>query len=134
MNTCRGTVPVDELCAEFPFWKRPIARRMLKRMVGKYDVVEGYHLDAARLIKPVLGNVPLMLVGGMRRASHMEEVLQRGDADFISMSRPFIREPFLAKRLKEGRADQVACVSCNKCFAAIVKGEPVKCLYRPDSQ
>jgi 2,4-dienoyl-CoA reductase-like NADH-dependent reductase (Old Yellow Enzyme family) len=131
MNTCRGEVPVDDLCAGFPFWKRPIARMMLKRMFGKYGLVEGYHLDAARLIKPILGDVPLMLVGGMRRASHMEEVLQSGDADFISMSRPFIREPFLARRLEEGKTDQVACVSCNRCFAAIVKGEPIKCLYRP---
>jgi 2,4-dienoyl-CoA reductase-like NADH-dependent reductase (Old Yellow Enzyme family) len=133
MNVCRGKVPVEELCAELPFWKRPIARMMLKKMVGKYDLVEGYHLDAARIIKPILGGVPLMLVAGMRRMIHMEEILQSGDADFISMSRPLIREPFLAKRFMEGKSDRVACVSCNKCFAAIVSGRPLKCLHRPDS-
>ena len=131
MHTCRGDVPVDELCSRFPFWKRFIAKPVLKKMVGKYDLEEGYHLTAARTVKPVLGEVPLMLVGGMRRMSHMEEVLQSGYADFISMSRPFIREPFLAKRLKEGKSDRASCVSCNKCFATIAQAEPVRCRCRP---
>lgn len=36
---------------------------------------------------------------------------------FISMSRPFIREPLIVKKFKEGKADRVSCVSCNKCLA-----------------
>ena len=130
MNTCRGDVPVKELIDAMPFWKRPIARMMLNRMVGKYGLEEGYHLDAAKAIKPVLGNVPLILVGGMRRVAHMEEVLQNDHADFISMSRPFIREPFLVKKFKEGKADQVQCVSCNKCFSTVAVAEPIKCHHK----
>lgn len=131
MNMCRGEVPVKELCAGLPWWKRPVGRIMMNRLVGKHDLEEAYHLAAARIIKPILGNVPLMLVGGMRRVSQMEEVLENGYADFISMSRPFIREPFLAKLLKEGKSDRASCVSCNKCLAAVVNAEPVKCRCRP---
>ena len=130
MNTCRGDVPIQELCEAMPFWKRPMARIMLNRMVGKFDFEEAYHLGAAKLIKPVLGAVPLILVGGMRSASLMEQTLNDGHADFISMSRPFIREPFLVKKLKEGKADKAQCVSCNKCFAAIAKREPLKCHHK----
>jgi len=131
MNTCRGEVPVKELCAGLPWWKRPVGRIMLNRLAGKHDLEEGYHLAAARIIKPILGNVPLILVGGMRQVSHMEEILRNGYVDFISMSRPFIREPFLAKRLKEGKSDRASCVSCNKCLAAVVNAEPAKCRCRP---
>jgi 2,4-dienoyl-CoA reductase-like NADH-dependent reductase (Old Yellow Enzyme family) len=131
MDTCRGEVPVKELCAGLPWWKRPVGRIMMNRLEGKYDLEEGYHLAAARTIKPVMGHVPLMLVGGMRRVSHMEEVLQNRYADFISMSRPFIREPFLAKRLKEGKSDRAGCVSCNKCLATVASVQPVKCHYKP---
>jgi len=54
---------------------------------GKYDLEEGYNLEAAKIIKPVIGDIPLLLVGGMRTVSHMEEVLENNYADFISMSR-----------------------------------------------
>jgi 2,4-dienoyl-CoA reductase-like NADH-dependent reductase (Old Yellow Enzyme family) len=130
MNTCRGNVPVKELSDSMPFWKRPIARMMLNRMVGKYDLEEGYHLGAAKTIKPVLGTIPLILVGGIRRVAHMEEVLQNNLADFISMSRPFIREPFLVKKFQEGKADQVQCVSCNKCFSTVAIARPIKCHHK----
>ena len=64
---------------------------------------------------------------GMRTVAHMEEVLENNDADFISMSRPFIREPFLVNKIKEGKMDRVSCVSCNRCFAAIPNDLPVYC-------
>ena len=57
----------------------------------------------------------------------MEEVIKNGFADFISMSRPFIREPNIVNRIREGKADAVACVSCNKCFAAAANYIPVHC-------
>ena len=44
------------------------------------------------------------------------ERVGKGYADFISMSRPFVREPFLVKKFKEGKAAEASCVSCNKCF------------------
>jgi 2,4-dienoyl-CoA reductase-like NADH-dependent reductase (Old Yellow Enzyme family) len=57
----------------------------------------------------------------------MEEVLEKGEADLISMSRPFIREPFIVKKFKEGKVDAVSCVSCNKCLAAAANNIPVRC-------
>jgi len=66
-------------------------------------------------------------VGGMRKVSHMEEVLENNHADFISMSRPFIREPFLVNRIKEGKMDRVSCFSCNRCLAAVANDIPVYC-------
>lgn len=130
MNMCRGTVPVQELVAGLAFWKKPIASMKLKRWVGNYDFQEAYHLEAAKLIKPVLGEIPLFLVGGMRQVSVMEEVLENGFADFISMSRPFIRQPYLVKQIMEGKTDRASCVSCNKCLAALANRMPVRCYHK----
>ena len=43
------------------------------------------------------------------------------------MSRPFIREPNIVDKIKEGKTDSVARVSCNKCFAAAANLMPVYC-------
>ena len=76
---------------------------------------EAYFREPARDLKRRVSK-PVILVGGMRTPSMMEAVLQSGDADFIAMARPFIREPDLAVRLAEGRRTPVACTSCNLCL------------------
>lgn len=86
-----------------------------------------YHLEAAKLIKPVIGNMKLMLVGGVRNVPDMERVLAEGTADFFSMSRPFVRQPNLAKRMREGKSSAASCISCNMCLAAVFTGHPVAC-------
>lgn len=127
MNMCRGNVPTAELVKGLSWWEKPIGRLMIGKLEGKYELEEGYNLEAARMIKPVLGDTPLFLVGGMRTVAHMEEVLEKNYADFISMSRPFIREPFLVNKIKEGKMEKVSCVSCNRCLAAVPNNLPVYC-------
>jgi 2,4-dienoyl-CoA reductase-like NADH-dependent reductase (Old Yellow Enzyme family) len=126
-NVFRGDVPVREIVKGFAWWQKPLARLMLNRQVGEYNLQEGYNLEAAQMIKPAVGKLPVFLVGGLRRVDHMEEILERGYADFISMCRPFIREPFLVRRIKEGKTSVVSCVSCNKCAAALVNNMPIRC-------
>lgn len=129
-NMSRGDVPVDDFVRSLPWWQRPVARLVLSRQVGRYDLEGAYNLEAARLIKPELGPVPLILTGGLRTVSQMERVLQSGAADMIGMSRPFIREPSLVRRIRLGRTDAASCVSCNQCLAAIANDKPVRCYYR----
>ncbi|MBW1813101.1 MAG: NADH:flavin oxidoreductase [Deltaproteobacteria bacterium] len=127
MNMCRGDVPTAELVKGLSWWEKPIGRLMIGKLEGKYDLEEGYNIEAAKIIKPVIGDIPLLLVGGMRTVSHMEEVLGNNYADFISMSRPFIREPFLVNKIKENKMDKVSCVSCNRCLAAVANELPLYC-------
>jgi 2,4-dienoyl-CoA reductase-like NADH-dependent reductase (Old Yellow Enzyme family) len=76
---------------------------------------EAYFASPARQLKRRIAK-PVILVGGLRTRATMEGVLQRGDADFVAMARPFIREPDLVLKLAEGRHGQVACTSCNLCL------------------
>ncbi|NNK85003.1 MAG: NADH:flavin oxidoreductase [Desulfobacterales bacterium] len=126
-NMVRGGVPTEEIIMNFPWWRKKIGKIMLKKMEGKFDLEEGYNLEGAKLIKPVIGKIPLMVVGGLRKVTQMEEVIGNGVADFISMSRPFIREPNIVNRIKNGKAGAVSCISCNKCFAGVANYLPVNC-------
>ncbi len=129
MHMCRGELPLEELVRTRPFWQRPLAKFKLKKLVGTCDFEEGYHLSVARDVKKAVGSVPVFLVGGMRRLDHMEEVLAKGYADLISMSRPFIREPYLVKTFRQGKSERATCVSCNKCLAAHAHGIPLRCFH-----
>ena len=126
-HTVRGGIPINDLARGLPMWMRPMAKIVFKKQIDPCRFQPLYHLPAARIIKPFLGDVPLMLVGAVRNLKEMEDVVSNGEADFVSMSRPLIREPFLVKRLREGKAEKASCISCNKCFAAIFNNFPVRC-------
>jgi 2,4-dienoyl-CoA reductase-like NADH-dependent reductase (Old Yellow Enzyme family) len=127
MNMCRGEVPVKGFVSALPWWKKFLGKLMIKRMVGKYNLEGAYNVEAAKRIKPVLKNVTLAVVGGFRRRTYMEEAIARGYTDLISMSRPFIREPNIIQKFKQGKADAASCSSCNQCLAAVCNGIPIRC-------
>lgn len=77
---------------------------------------EAYFLPYARRIKKVIGETPLILVGGIRSLEVAEGVLRDGEADFVSMCRPLIREPNLPKKWRENLSHKADCISCNRCF------------------
>lgn len=62
-------------------------------------------------------SLPIMLVGGFRSLSIMNEVLSSGDADMISICRPLICEPDLIELFKKGTKSKADCISCGRCFA-----------------
>jgi 2,4-dienoyl-CoA reductase-like NADH-dependent reductase (Old Yellow Enzyme family) len=126
-NMCRGDVPVQEIVHAVPDYMKKMAEDLYQDMVGKFNLEEGYNLEAAKIIKPKIGRIPLILVGGLRTKFIMEEFLEKKYADFISLARPFIREPFLVKNFKKNRQDKAACISCNRCLAAIPNDYPILC-------
>lgn len=95
------------------------------RVGQKQDV---YYKDAAVRYKGKIG-VPLLLVGGIRALEVAKDLVSVGLADYISMSRPLIREPDLINRWRSGDTKPATCVSCNGCFGAGFKGEGVHCTF-----
>jgi 2,4-dienoyl-CoA reductase-like NADH-dependent reductase (Old Yellow Enzyme family) len=85
-----------------------------------------YYLSEARRYKEKI-RVPLMLVGGIRSYDWARRLVSEGYADYISLSRPLIREPGLINRWKSGDTARSACVSDNGCFNPALKGEGVFC-------
>ncbi|MDO9333950.1 MAG: NADH:flavin oxidoreductase [Dehalococcoidales bacterium] len=72
-------------------------------------------------------NIPVAVVHGIRSLKMAEEIIDSGDVDMVSMSRPFIREPHLVSRWQRGDIRPATCISCNKCFPILMRGEPLEC-------
>ena len=89
---------------------------------------EAYLADFAQYIKERI-KVPVMAVGGIRSVSVIDGILKKGQADYISMARPFIREPHLIKRWKGGDTASAKCISCNRCFETGMKGLGISCYW-----
>ena len=88
---------------------------------------KGYFIAEARVFREKI-RIPLMLVGGIRSYEVARALVEDEVVDYISMSRPFIREPGLIKRWKAGDRREAACISCDNCFEPLKKGEGVSCL------
>lgn len=94
---------------------------------------EVFYRDAAKRFKQQ-ASVPLILVGGMRSFDITKEIIETGIADYISMSRPFVREPGLVNRWKSGDTARATCISCNGCFGPALKGEGIYCVIDAKEQ
>jgi 2,4-dienoyl-CoA reductase-like NADH-dependent reductase (Old Yellow Enzyme family) len=88
---------------------------------------EAYNQEEALVFKRRL-KIPLILVGGIRSLPVAERLVAEGVCDFISMSRPLIREPDLIKRWQSGDRRKAACTSDNLCFGPARSGEGLYCV------
>ncbi|MFZ5569268.1 MAG: NADH:flavin oxidoreductase [Thermodesulfobacteriota bacterium] len=91
------------------------------------ETKEAYFQDAARALKKAI-DIPVILVGGVRSPQVAEKLVHTGAADFLSMSRPFIREPGLIHRWKSGDLRPAFCKSDNLCFGPAMEGKGIHCV------
>jgi 2,4-dienoyl-CoA reductase (NADPH2) len=80
-----------------------------------------------------LVSIPLVTSNRINTPETAEEVLARGDADMISMARPFLADPDFVKKAAEDRADEInTCIGCNQaCLDHIFLGQISSCLVNP---
>jgi 2,4-dienoyl-CoA reductase-like NADH-dependent reductase (Old Yellow Enzyme family) len=88
---------------------------------------EAYLLELAKMVKREV-KCPVISVGGWRSPAVINRALASGAVDFVSMSRPFIREPGLVRRWKSGDTAKARCISCSKCFGTVKYGNGVECM------
>jgi 2,4-dienoyl-CoA reductase-like NADH-dependent reductase (Old Yellow Enzyme family) len=132
LSTIKGDVPIDLLMRNRNVAERLLVRFMEKSLRKWARFEEGYFVSNAAEVKKHV-KAPVIAVGGMRRRAMMEHVLKSGQADFISMSRPFIRQPNLVSMMQKGNGDVISCTSCNRCSLEIVAHyNPLRC-YAADA-
>ena len=90
---------------------------------------EAYFKEHAQRFKSEL-NIPIILVGGLRSFEVAEKIIRENTADYISMSRPLIREPGLINRWKAGDLRRAECISDNLCFNPGFEGKGIYCVTR----
>jgi 2,4-dienoyl-CoA reductase-like NADH-dependent reductase (Old Yellow Enzyme family) len=90
---------------------------------------EAYFKEYSRSFKSRI-HIPLILVGGLRSFEVVDKIVADGIADYISMSRPLIREPDLINRWQAGDLRKAECKSDNLCFTPGFEGKGVYCVTR----
>jgi len=88
---------------------------------------EAYFLKQATSIKEI-ASVPVIIVGGIRSFEVADRIITEGNADYIAMSRPLIREPHLIERWRSGDRAKAKCLSDNQCLNAAYEGKAVHCV------
>lgn len=129
--TTKGEVPGDLLLEDLGFFKRLLFKMVEGRLRRAARFTEGYHLPHAAAIKQSV-LAPVIVVGGLRKKATMERLLERGEADLVALSRPFIRQPNLVARMeRDPRVTSVGCVSCNRCTVEVTMHyRPLRCYLR----
>jgi dimethylamine/trimethylamine dehydrogenase len=76
--------------------------------------------------KPVVG------VGRFTSPDTMVRQVNKGILDFIGAARPSIADPFLPRKIEQGRPEDIReCIGCNICYAHDARGVPIRCTQNP---
>jgi 2,4-dienoyl-CoA reductase (NADPH2) len=91
----------------------------------------GFSWVTARLKGEV--SVPLVAVNRINMPGIAEDILAKGQADMVSMARPFLADADLVKKTIEGRVDEInTCIGCNQaCLDHTFEMKICSCLVNP---
>ena len=78
-------------------------------------------------------SIPLITTNRINDPQVAEAILARGDADMVSMARPFLADGEFLTKAQSGRADEInTCIGCNQaCLDRIFVGKVTSCLVNP---
>jgi 2,4-dienoyl-CoA reductase-like NADH-dependent reductase (Old Yellow Enzyme family) len=99
----------------------------LKKSPCKTGSAEAYFLEIAKLLKKRI-NMPVILTGGIKSYDLADQIVSNGDADYIGLCRPLIREPDLINRWKSGDTSPSLCIYDSACLSR--SGE-IRCSQLP---
>ncbi|ABG39897.1 2,4-dienoyl-CoA reductase [Paraglaciecola sp. T6c] len=78
-------------------------------------------------------SIPVITSNRINTPEVAEQVLARGDADMVSMARPFLADPDFVIKAIENRSDEInTCIGCNQaCLDHVFEGKMTSCLVNP---
>jgi 2,4-dienoyl-CoA reductase (NADPH2) len=78
-------------------------------------------------------DIPLVTSNRINNPDVAAEVLANGDADLISMARPYLADPEFVNKTAAGKADEInTCIACNQaCLDHTFKAQVSSCLVNP---
>jgi 2,4-dienoyl-CoA reductase (NADPH2) len=87
---------------------------------------------AARRLKEAVA-VPVIASNRISTPEVAERILASGEADLVSMARPWLADPDFVAKAQTGRRDEInVCIACNQaCLDYIFSGRVATCLVNP---
>ena len=75
---------------------------------------------------------PVVSVGRFTSPETMLRLVRQGVFDLVGAARPSIADPFIPKKIAEGREDEIReCIGCNVCYVGDQTGTPIRCTQNP---
>lgn len=132
-SSVRGDMPIDAILETMPMYKNKnalfkfVMRHFGEKLIKPVPFTQAYNRQSAKEIKSKV-NIPIFLVGGMIDPKVIEDVVEKEDADYISLSRALINNPKFPNKMKEGSREVSKCLHCNLCLYYGMS-EPLRCYY-----
>ncbi|MEX0808525.1 MAG: FAD-dependent oxidoreductase [Dongiaceae bacterium] len=122
---------VVELLAELPdLWDVNISYVENDSWSSRFSD-EGFQEQFVKFVKQVTTK-PVVGVGRFTSPDAMVKQVTSGVLDLIGAARPSIADPFIPKKIEEGREDEIReCIGCNICRASNNEGAPIRCTQNP---
>jgi 2,4-dienoyl-CoA reductase-like NADH-dependent reductase (Old Yellow Enzyme family)/NADPH-dependent 2,4-dienoyl-CoA reductase/sulfur reductase-like enzyme len=94
---------------------------------------EGWRVYLAEAVKKAV-NIPVTTVGVIRTPELAEQILEKGQADFVEIGRGLITDPEWPRKALEGRSQDIRkCITCNYCIGARVFSQLwMSCAQNPE--
>src|SRR5919202_5446952 len=87
----------------------------------------GWQLDAQGRVREMTAK-PIVGVGRFTNPDTMADAIRSGALDVIGAARPSIADPFLPRKIEEGRFDEIReCIGCNVCIARALYHHQIVC-------
>ena len=120
-----------EMMAEIPdLWDVNLSDWANDSVTSRFgeEGIQESHISFVKSVttKPVVG------VGWFTSPDTMVSQIKRGVVDMIGAARPSIADPFLPKKIEEGRAEEIReCIGCNICVSGQHTCAPMRCTQNP---
>ncbi len=122
---------VIEMMAELPdLWDVNVSGWYNDSATSRFQK-EGFQEDYIRFVKSVTTK-PVVGVGRYTSPDKMVSLIRSGVLDFIGAARPSIADPFLPKKIEEGRVEDIReCIGCNMCVSSDFTMTNLRCTQNP---
>ena len=120
-----------EMLAELPdMWDVNVSDWSNDSMTSRF-APEGYQEEYVSFVKKITTK-PVSTVGRYTSPDTMVSAIRRGIIDLIGAARPTIADPFLPRKIEEGRPEDIReCIGCNICVAWDMLSAPIRCTQNP---
>src|SRR6185312_11988890 len=119
------------MMAELPdLWDLSLASWSKDSQTSRFSE-EGFQEPYIKGVKK-LTTKPVVGVGRYTSPDTMVRVIRQGIMDMIGAARPSIADPFLPRKIEEGRLDDIReCIGCNICVTGDYTKTPIRCTQNP---
>jgi len=120
------------MLAEIPdLWDVNISDWSNDSSTARFEPNEGYQEPYTAFVKSMTSK-PVVGVGRFTSADTMVSQIRRGVLDLIGAARPSIADPYLPRKIDEGRIEDIReCIGCNICVAQDNIPGPIRCTQNP---